>query len=510
MSSSTQLSRSLEALRLRLTSVNRAWTVDNHKALLTFFVNVVPRILEAERCGVFIRDPGTGSIVSQVGTEIGEADLEPPMEGSVVGRAISTGRSVVVNDMSEQSGFHRTAEELTGFTTRNLVCAPIKSVTGGSVTGAIEVLNKRGGREFDDGDVATVEEVAHYLAMALENVLLNKEILKLSGELDREVSQFRSSYLGDVPFIAESESMRGVLDVVGMVSQTPVSVVIYGENGTGKEVIARMIHERSERRDGPFVAVNCAAIPETLTESEFFGYEKGAYTGAVSSREGRFEEAKGGTLFLDEVGDMPMSMQPKFLRAMHEGEGSRLGSNRVIEYDLRLISATNRRLSELVSAGVFREDLYYRLFAVEIFVPPLRERREDIAPLAQAFLDEVCRRYNKDLRGFTNELLSAFERYSWPGNVRQLRREVERLVALTPIGQHLVLERCSPEILNAFEGEPEMEKDFSLPGRVRDLELHLIREALKKTKGNKVKAAEMLGITRQGLHKKLRRYSMVS
>ncbi|MDX1434968.1 MAG: GAF domain-containing protein, partial [Gammaproteobacteria bacterium] len=230
MSSSTQLSRSLEALRLRLTSVNRAWTVDNHKALLTFFVNVVPRILEAERCGVFIRDPGTGRIVSQVGTEIGEADLEPPMEGSVVGRAISTGRSVVVNDMSEQSGFHRTAEELTGFTTRNLVCAPIKSVTGGSVTGAIEVLNKRGGREFDDGDVATVEEVAHYLAMALENVLLNKEILKLSGELDREVSQFRSSYLGDVPFIAESESMRGVLDVVGMVSQTPVSVVIYGEN----------------------------------------------------------------------------------------------------------------------------------------------------------------------------------------------------------------------------------------------------------------------------------------
>jgi transcriptional regulator with PAS, ATPase and Fis domain len=302
--------------------------------------------------------------------------------------------------------------------------------------------------------------------------------------------------------------MRSVLDLVHMVSSTPVNVLIQGENGTGKELIARMIHNGGDRRSGPFVAINCAAIPENLMESEFFGYEQGAFTGAMGSRAGRFEEASGSTLFLDEVGDIPINMQPKFLRAIQEGEGSRLGSNRVMKYDLRLISATNSSLRSLVSSGSFREDLYYRLFAVEIRVPSLRERTEDITPLALAFFDEVCRRYNKTVSGISNDLLTLFERFSWPGNVRQLRREIERLVALTPEGQHLTPDRCSPELLaSASAPRAPQADDLSLPNRVRDLELELIQDALERTGGNRVRAAELLGITRQGLHKKLKRYA---
>jgi transcriptional regulator with GAF, ATPase, and Fis domain len=493
---------------MRLHYVNRAWTVKNYEALLRFFVHMVPRLMGAERCGVFILDPRTDRVVSKMGTGLDEHEIEAPLDRSVVGRAISSGECIVENELSLQPGFHQEADKKTGFATRNVVCAPIRSLAGGKPTGAIEVLNKSGGDAFNEDDVSMVKEVADYLALALENILVNEEIIRISEQLDREVSTLRSAYLGDVPFIAESVAMRSVLNLVQMVSGTPVNVLIEGENGSGKEVIARMIHNGGPRRDGPFVAVNCAAIPETLMESEFFGYEKGAFTGAAGSRAGRFEEAGGGTLFLDEIGDLPMSMQPKFLRAVQEGEGQRLGSNRTHSYDLRLISATNQGLKSMVAAGDFREDLYYRLFAVEIRVPPLRERVEDIAPLALAFLDDVCRRFNKTLPGFSNELLSLFERYPWPGNVRQLRREVERLVALTPEGQHLTPDRCSPEIVEqATTAVSPGAKDLSMPARVRELERAMIREALERSGGNRAKAAEMLGITRQGLHKKLKRYA---
>ena len=507
MRTPTELTRAFEAQRMRLHFVNRAWTVKNYEALLRFFVHMVPRLMDAERCGVFILDPKTDRVVSKLGTDIGEHEIEAPLEGSIVGHAISTGQCVVENALEQRPGFHQEADKKTGFVTRNLVCAPIQSLAGGKPTGAIEVLNKLDDLPFTDEDVALVKEVADYLSLALENILVNEEIIRISDQLDREVSTLRSAYRGDVPFVAESAAMRSVLDLVQMVSSTPVNVLIEGENGTGKELIARMIHDGGDRRDGPFVAVNCAAIPESLMESEFFGYEKGAFTGAAGSRAGRFEEASGSTLFLDEIGDLPVTMQPKFLRAIQEGEGSRLGSNRVMKYDLRLMSATNQKLRDLVASGVFREDLYYRLFAVEIRVPPLRERVEDIAPLALAFFDDVCRRYNKTLAGFSNDLLTLFERYRWPGNVRQLRREVERLVALTPEGQHLTPDRCSPEIVADASGARAGGSDLSLPGRVQELEQALIQEALKRTGDNRARAAELLGITRQGLHKKLKRYA---
>jgi DNA-binding NtrC family response regulator len=318
----------------------------------------------------------------------------------------------------------------------------------------------------------------------------------------------------EVQFIAESRAMQNVLNTVRAVCRNPVNVFIYGDSGTGKEVIARMIHTCSDRKEKTFVAVNCASIPENLMESEFFGYEKGAFSGAVSSRGGRFEEADGGTLFLDEIGDMPLAIQPKFLRVIQEGEGSRLGSSKPISYDLRIISATNRDIREEVASGRFREDLFYRLFSVEIHIPPLRERREDIVPLAIFFINKVSKRFKKKIAGFSPGVLNFFEEYPWPGNVRELLREVERLVTLTPEGHQITLKHCSQELQNwrnsrsitALQKQP----DRSLPDKIKEVEITCIKDALRETGGNKLQASKLLGISRHGLDKKIKRYKISS
>ena len=498
-----QLSKSLKELRGRLNYVNRAWSADNYESLLRFYVHIVPKMLDAEHCHIYALDPPSGRLRLQVGTGVAPGKTWEPPENDPVRSAMRKIEPVIGScdrrpDQSEES-------RSSGL--RSVACAPIRSVSGGRVTGAIEVVRRVGGVPFQQEDVQLVQQVAEYLSTALDNILLHDEIARLSAEVDQEVRAFQTSYLGPLPFIAESEAMRNVLDLVKMVAANPVNVVIQGENGTGKEVIARMIHDLRHRRARPFVAVNCAAIPETLMESEFFGYERGAFTGAIGARKGKFEEADGGTLFLDEITDMPLSMQPKFLRAIQEGETTRLGGNRVARFNCNFISATNKELRDAVARNRFRQDLFYRLFAVEVVVPPLRDRPEDIMPLALAFLDDVCRRFNKVVGGFSRELLVLLETFWWPGNVRQLRHEVERLVALSPEGATLTPDRCSPEILGGRPSPGQVANtSLSLPERVRDLEMTLIQQALEKARGNKVRASRMLGITRQGLHKKLARY----
>ncbi|MCK5480958.1 MAG: sigma-54-dependent Fis family transcriptional regulator, partial [Gammaproteobacteria bacterium] len=432
---------------------------------------------------------------------------------SIVGEVISTGKGVIVNDLEKREGFHTNVDVKTGFVTRNMLCAPIKSATTHGVTGAIQILNKRLHGSFSKEDMASLEEIATYLSMSIENIIVNQEILRISNQMNQEFERLDKEQTFDFLFVAESQAMRDVLDLARLVSSTPVNVLLLGENGTGKELIARMIHEASDRRDKPFVAVNCASIPEHLMESEFFGYEKGAFTGADHSHKGRFEEATGGTLLLDEIADMPLTIQPKFLRAIQEGEGSRLGSNKLISYDFRIISATNKDLREELKTGRFREDLYFRLFSVEIRLPPLCDRKADIVPLALVFLEEISRRFNKKIAGFSPELLNLFEDYNWPGNVRQLRSEVERLVALTPEGSTMGPEKCSRDLLSlsfSAAGQRSIESftGLSIPDQVKGLEIRLIDRALEESGGNRVKAAEALGITRQGLHKKMKRYQI--
>jgi DNA-binding NtrC family response regulator len=368
-----------------------------------------------------------------------------------------------------------------------------------------------------------MESVARCIRMGAEDYLLkpfNPVLLEarirtcLEKKRLRELSEaLELRHLkGDVQIIAESRVMQNVLSTVRAVSRSPVSVLLRGESGTGKEVVARMIHRGSDRQDKPFVAVNCASIPENLMESEFFGYEKGAFTGAVGSRGGRFEEAHGGTLFLDEIGDMPLSIQPKFLRVLQEGEGSRLGSNKPVRYDLRVISAVNRDIRKEVAEGRFREDLFYRIFSVEVDIPPLRERREDIVPLTLFFINTVQKRFQRKIAGFPAEVLTFFEEYPWPGNVRQLLHEVERLVALTPEAAWASPKHCSQELCDWRSPRPLTAAGTGdtlfLPEKVKELEVTCIREALRESGGKKVQAAKLLGITRQGLDKKMKRYGI--
>ena len=251
----------------------------------------------------------------------------------------------------------------------------------------------------------------------------------------RELEFEKSSYWSEYKLVGESEHTRNVLELIDKIADSDASVLITGENGVGKEVVARLIHLKSSRRGEPFVDINCAAIPETLMESELFGYERGAFTGAISSKKGKIESANGGTLFLDEIAEMPLSLQSKLLRVLQEKFVYRLGSNKGVQVDVRFIFSTNRDLKTLVKEGKFREDLYYRINVIPIHILPLRERKEDIIPIAVYYLNAFSTKYGKKGMEFSDEVKEVFLRYSWPGNVRELRNIVERLVIMSKGGR---------------------------------------------------------------------------
>ncbi len=504
--------KKLAVLKQQALEVASSWAMEDYKGFVTFHTRLLPKLMGAERCTIYIMEMGSNRICSIYGTGLQEMQIEAPLDKSLVGQVIGSGKCIIENDMIERGGFHEYIAEQTGFICKNLICAPIPSRAGNNVSGAVQLLNKAGEKGFNQEDVKQLEEIAYYLSISIESIVLHREIVRIAEGLDREAGRLdREAVKGNI-FIAESQAMKDVLELASIVSGTPVNVIIQGENGTGKELIARMIHEKSDRKKQPFVAVNCSCIPESLVESEFFGHERGAFTGAESSRKGRFEEAHNGTLFLDEIAEMPLQIQPKFLRAIEEGEGARLGSNKIIQYNLRIISATNKNLSTEVSRKNFREDLFFRLFSVEITIPPLRERKEDILPLAIHFLEETNVLFQKKVPGFSQGVLSIFEQYNWPGNVRQLRKEVERLVALTPDGQMIKIETCSRDLVELYTEEncceSGKENSFSLPDHVQNVEIDLIIRALEETGGNKSKAAGLLSITRQGLLKKMKRYGI--
>ena len=479
-----ELAKRLSLLQHRLAHVSGSWSVDEYNSLITFYIRLLPKLMQVERCTIFLKEPDTDSLVSMHGTGLEANVIEAPLEGSIVGRVMAGGQSVIENNLRIKNGYHHQADEQTGFSSRNTLCTPIHNVARNEVLGVIQLLNSLGSEYFNEENQKELEEIAGYLSISIESILLNKKIVHIANEFDNEVTRLEFDAVREGRFIAESPAMREVLDLVMVLRDTPVNVLIQGENGTGKELVAKMIHEKAGKDGRPFVPVNCACLPEALVESEFFGHEKGAFTGADSSRKGRFEEAKGGALFLDEIGEMPLMVQPKFLRAIQEQEGSRLGSSVIIPYDVRLISATNRNLAKEVEKGEFREDLFFRLFSVEIEIPPLRERREDILPLALSFLENTNLKFKKNVAGFSPNLLALFEEYPWPGNVRQLLKEVERLVALTRDDLFMKVETCSRE-LRAFAdanyvGETvTASDDYSLPDQVTALEKRLIHKAMK-------------------------------
>ncbi|MEZ4653064.1 MAG: sigma-54 dependent transcriptional regulator [Candidatus Eisenbacteria bacterium] len=317
---------------------------------------------------------------------------------------------------------------------------------------------------------------------------------------NRRLREELSEVRGRRDLIAVSETMRRTLDVVQQVAQSSATTLIVGESGTGKEVIANLIHTSSERRDGPFIKVSCAAIPETLLEAELFGHEKGAFTGAVHQRKGRFELAHMGTLFLDEVGEMSPTIQVKLLRVLQEGEFERLGGNQTLRSDVRLITATNVDLEDAVRHGRFRSDLYYRLNVITVPLPPLRERREDIPLLASYFCRRLAAKHGKAIQGVSAAAMERLLQYAWPGNVRELENVVERAVVLGR-GTLLAEEDLPPAIHAAVTPSPEIRIPVGMP--MREAEDRIIRATLQHTGGNKEQAARLLGIASRTIHRKV-------
>jgi DNA-binding NtrC family response regulator len=315
----------------------------------------------------------------------------------------------------------------------------------------------------------------------------------------REALQSRHRIEG---IIGESGHMLEVVSLVHRVAPSEATVLIRGESGTGKELIAKAIHFASPRASGPLVKVNCAALPENLLESELFGHEKGAFTGAVTSRQGRFELANGGTLFLDEIGDLPLNLQAKLLRVLQEREYEKVGSSRPVKVNVRILAASHRPLEELIKAGQLREDLYYRLNVVTILIPPLRERRSDLSLLIDHFLRRFAEKNGKTIRGLTHEARDILLRYDYPGNVRELENLIERAVVLTRddvIGSgDLPLTVQDPEV--------EYEKGTNLTATVEAVERRMIRDALARSEGVQTRAAELLGISERALRYKLIKY----
>lgn len=307
-------------------------------------------------------------------------------------------------------------------------------------------------------------------------------------------------------FAGSSSVMQGISRLIGQIAATDVTVLIEGESGTGKEVVARAIHEKSRRKAHPFIAVNCAALPENLIEAELFGHVRGAFTGAVSDRKGRFQLAQGGTLFLDEIGDLSRKGQGDLLRVLEDGTFRPVGSQKVERATARIIAATNQDLeAEAVSGGRFREDLFYRLNIVSIRMPPLRERTEDIAPLVKSFTEHFCTKHRRRVKHFDREVISLFQTLRWPGNVRQLRNLVERLVVTVPNAAITLADL--PAALH--QGRREPHAITIQPGMtLAQLEAELIRQTLLKVTSNREAAAAALGISRRALQYKIKRYQL--
>ena len=343
-----------------------------------------------------------------------------------------------------------------------------------------------------------LDELRMIIDKALEKRRLLSENVYLKKQL-RDKFEFAN-------IIGSSPAMQKVFNRMKRIIKTDSTVLVMGESGTGKEIVAKAIHFNGHRKDKPFIAVHCGAIPESLLESELFGHMKGSFTGAVRDKIGKFEAADQGTIFLDEIGTMPMHLQTKLLRVLQEQEVERIGSNRPIKLDVRVISATNQNLEEEVKGGNFRDDLFYRLNVIPLNLPPLRERREDILALVKHFLQKNCKEMKRPMMTLTKEVFEALELYHWPGNVRELENIVERTVALTE-GNQITLDDL-PSAIRKEASTRVVERGVDLVKTVNEIEKKMIAEALVLTNGVKARAAAMLNLNRTTLVEKMRRLGM--
>jgi len=428
-------------------------------------------------------------------------------------------RTLVRRVVDERAGLLLTNAATELSSTRSIVQAGLRSTlcvplwTGDDVRGVLQVDNRESAGLFGAAELEALTVAAQHISLAAENARLVARLRHAEQRLEGE-NRFLKQREADATFsgiVGRSAGVEAVLRAVEKVRETRVPVLIQGETGTGKELVARALHYTSSRRERLFVAQNCSALAENLLESELFGHVKGAFTGADRDKKGLFELADGGTLFLDEVGEAPLSIQAKLLRVLQEGEIWPVGATKPRTVDVRVVSATHRDLERMVREGGFRQDLFYRLHVYPVRMPALRERREDIPLLARHFLDRYAREFGRAVTGFVPEAVERLAVYDWPGNVRELQNEVQRALITRTDGDLIQIDDLSPRLL----GRSAVSDSGDLPrGPLKDMldavERLLLQRALREHHNNKTRAAEALGVTREGLHKKLARFGLHS
>ncbi|PIE98066.1 MAG: Fis family transcriptional regulator [Treponema sp.] len=414
------------------------------------------------------------------------------MDKGIAGWVVRNNKSAMINDVSSDSRFDPTVQQSTGYESKNMLAVPMK--VDGVCIGVIEVLNKVSGQDFSFDDLQILELFARQVAVAYLNARSydrsKNEVACLQDQLNQDK--------GYHTMIAESPVMQDRLELCKKVAKSNASVLILGQSGVGKELIAEQIHLSSDRSDKPFIRVNCAAIPESLLESELFGHVRGAFTDAVADRKGRFETADNGTIFLDEIGDISLATQAKLLRVLQNKSFERLGSNNTITVNTRVIAATNRDIEKLVEDGKFRADLYYRLNVLPIYVPPLKQRLEDITPLAEFFLKRFSKEVKKDFYNFSQPAIERLLSYTWPGNIRELENAIERACV---IGSPPYIQVDDLLLTNDLNKTIDINAVSTLKDAVNTFKKSYIQSVIKKTAGNQTVASELLGVQRTYLSK---------
>ena len=475
-------------------------------ALLVYILESAMCLVECESSSLLLvnKEDETLRFVVALGPKGAEAKNIPVEKNSIAGWVVENNKHVIINNVSADPRFSNIVQNKTGYVTKTMIAIPMR--VKGQCLGVIELINKSDGRKFDSSDLEILELLANQAAIAY----LNADTFRSANDKISVLQNNIASGNGYHPFVAKSFAVLDLLHVIDEVAKANTTILITGESGVGKELFAEQIHLRSNRTQKPFVRVNCAALSQSLLESELFGHVKGAFTDAVSDRKGRFEAADGGTLFLDEIGELPLELQAKLLRVLQSHTFERVGSSETITVDVRIVAATNRNLEKMVSEGTFREDLFYRLNVMPLTIPPLRERKEDLLPLAKFFLSKFANETKKNFQGFTATAEKVLLDYYWPGNVRELENSVERacvlgkppfiqaedlrLMTVAAKTEHAEkkedFENLADEIANSADG------DRTLKTAINKFKTAYVKKILDETSWNQTTAGKILGIQR--------------
>jgi transcriptional regulator with GAF, ATPase, and Fis domain len=465
--------------------------------LLEHIAEQAVQLLACERASIFLWDQARQELVGRPALGLPQGELRLPETVGIVGKVLQSGQMAKVDDVHSNPAWSAQVDSHSGFQTRNVLCLPMVDSAGNRV-GVFEVMNKKQG-QFTAADVETLRLLAGQTTAAVLNVREREALLRKSAELEGQARK-------GAHIVGESTAIKVLRDTLVRVARTDLPVLILGESGTGKDVIARAIHYASPRQQQPFIPVNCAAIAETLLESELFGHEKGAFTDAHDTRPGKFEAASGGTLFLDEIGDLSAGGQAKLLRVLEEKVVFRVGGHQPIAVDTRILAATNRNLAESVRAGKFREDLFYRLTVVTMDLPPLRERREDVLVLAEHFLQQFCRAAGRKMLKLSAEARRKLEQHNWPGNVRELRNLLERVAYLCAGDKIEVTDLAI--IVRPAAGQDDKYAELTLKDATEHFQREHIQRAIARASRNMSDAAKLLGLHRPNLYRKMKDLEM--